>query len=467
LNRALAVSAAAIACVLAACGGELSAGIEGSGAPVASSVVTSVGTITGFGSIIVDDVEYATSGAQIRIDDEPAAESQLRIGEVVTIKGTLNPNGTTGTATDVSFSSDARGPVTQVDAAAGTFVVLGQTIRVTDDTLFDASLPASDLSALNAAVVQISGFANAAGDLVASRIDRAAPGQDQQVRGIAKSVDASAHTFRVNGLTVDYTAANVAGVIAEGSVVTVRGNSLARSGALLATRVTVSSSGGGVGGKANERGQVEGLIASFTSNNDFVVNGQRVATDANTQFVLHGVTLGLNVQVKVKGTFNAAGVLLANKVEVKQKSSSMVRGVVDSITNGALSVLGLTVATSADTVFEDRSSENARVFRLGDLRAGDYVEVRASPDASSGALDAVLVVRGESENRVHLQGVALGVAEPGFTVLGVSVVTNAQTHFVGGDGAAEFFSGAAARTVKVRGTLSGKVLIAEQIQLTK
>src|SRR5262249_25946903 len=97
-----------VAGLCASCGGEETAGIEGSGAPVATSVVTT-GRITGFGSIIVDGVEYATSGATIRIDDQSATEAQLHVGDVVTIKGTLNSDGVSGAAMDVSFTADARG----------------------------------------------------------------------------------------------------------------------------------------------------------------------------------------------------------------------------------------------------------------------------------------------------------------------------------------------------------------------
>ena len=471
-NRALAFTAAALASMLAACGGDQTAGIEGSGAPVASSGVTTVGTITGFGSVIVDDVEYATSAAQIRIDDQPATESQLRIGQIVTVKGTLDASGTKGSASEVSFSSDARGPVANVSATNGTFVLLGQTVHVTDDTLFDQSFQTQNISALQVgAGVQVSGFANSAGDLVASRIDRAETNEDQQVRGIAKSVDTGQRTFHVNALTIDYSAANVSGALAKGAAVTVRGSSLSASGVLRATRVTVTSAGGGVGGALNERGQVEGLISSFGSSSDFVVDNQRIATDANTQFVLHGVTLRVNVQVKVKGTFNADGVLLASKVEAKQKSSGVIRGVVDSIANGRFNVLGLAVASSATTAFEDRSSEQARVFRLTDLRVGDYVEVRGTTDASGSTLDATFVARDTSDSRAQLRGVASNVAAPSFTVLGVSVVTNPQTQFqgLGGgiDGAAQFFSEAANHTVNVQGTLSGNVLLAAQVQLVK
>src|SRR5690242_12566232 len=66
--------AATAACCLSACGGEDMAGIQGSGAPVAAGV-TSVGAISGFGSVFLGGVEYDTSAAQVRIDDLSGTEA--------------------------------------------------------------------------------------------------------------------------------------------------------------------------------------------------------------------------------------------------------------------------------------------------------------------------------------------------------------------------------------------------------
>ena len=87
----------------------------------------------------------------------------------------------------------------------------------------------------------------------------------------AGSIDTTARTFRINTLTVDYSAATVNGALANASPVIVRGNSVNSSGVLVATRVQVV---GGTGAAANDNGRIEGLITSFTSNADFSVNGE-------------------------------------------------------------------------------------------------------------------------------------------------------------------------------------------------
>jgi len=65
--------------------------------------------------------------------------------------------------------------------------------------------------------------------------------------------------------------------------------------------------------------------------------------------------------------------------------------------------------------------------------------------------------------------VVTSVANPNFTVLGVSVATDSQTQFIGmgnqAKAAPEFFGQALNQPVRVRGTLNGTVFSADQAQL--
>ncbi|HVQ12749.1 MAG TPA: DUF5666 domain-containing protein, partial [Vicinamibacterales bacterium] len=334
LNRRI-IALAIAACALVACGADQVAGIQGTGNPVASGV-TSVGPISGFGSVIQGGVEYTTTGAQIRIDDQSGTEPQLRIGQVVVIKGSVNPDGATGNATEVTFISDLRGPAGQIDLAAATFTVLGQTVRVDDSTLFDDGIQPASLEGLQAGTaVQVSGIANATGDIVAARVDLSVTGL--QVKGVVSSLDAAAHTFVINSLTVSYGNITPAGTLANGSTVVVRGIAIA-NGALVATQVQVI---GALSAVTNDRGNLDGLITRFISSADVTVLGQRVITDGSTVFALGGALLGVDVPVRVRGTFNASGALVASRVEVKAKNLSLVRGLVDAVSsaNKTLTVL--------------------------------------------------------------------------------------------------------------------------------
>jgi len=495
------------AVVLISCGGEQMAGIQGSGVTTpADASGTAVGAITAFGSIFVNGVEYSTAGAEITIDDQSGTEEQLRVGQIVTIKGRVSDDDRTGIATEVSFVPDTRGAIAQLNTSAGMFVVLGQTVQVTDTTVLSDSIQPANIEGLHAGdVVEISGFADSAGNLVASRIDIESSGALLQVKGTVAGLDTNAQTFHINDLTVDYSGIALQGTLANGTMVSVKGTAAAPTGPLQASSIKTLPS---VAGAANERGDVQGLITSFTSQADFVVNGQRVATDAQTQFILHDRTLGVNLLVKVKGTFNGAGVLVATKVEAKPQgsgqgngdagadengsgngngsggsgsetanaggnqspsaSADIVRGLIDSVSGNALKVLGVSVTTTPDTTFNDRSQQHLRTLGVKDLRAGDYIEVRgvASP---SQELRANVVERDKAESRSYLQGLATRVAAPELSVLGITVTTDAQTHFMGAQndakGADEFFDQVANHVVKVRGTFAAGVLLADQVQI--
>lgn len=312
MDRATQILIAATALVLTSCGPGQVAGIEGSGAP---APVTATGPVTGFGSIFVNGVEYTTTGAQIQIDDQPGLESQLAIGEIVTVTGTLNANNLTGTATAVTFSGNALGPVTSVSAPTDTFVVLGQTVAVTHTTTFDPNIqPAGIAGITSGARVEVSGFPDSSGQILASRIQLAPASTTLRVEGVVQGLNASTSAFQINALSVDYSGAMLNGTttLANGSLVEAEGSSLSAGGALLATTVTVLPQRGGA---PDSRGEVEGVITAFTSISDFVVNGQLVTTSASTQFNLNGIPLGVNVRVDVEGSFDSSGTLVATSVE--------------------------------------------------------------------------------------------------------------------------------------------------------
>lgn len=314
MHRATTILCAATALLLTSCGpGSQTAGIEGSGAP---APITATGPVTGFGSIFVNGVEYTTTGAQFQIDDQPGTESQLAIGEIVTVTGTLNADDVTGIATDVTFSGNVLGPVTNLSAPTGTFEVLGQTVAVTGTTIFDPNIqPAGIASIRNADRVEVSGFPDSSGQILASRIQLAPAGSTLRVEGVVQGLDSSTKVFQMNSLAVDYNAATLNGTLSNGSLVEVQGSSVSARDTLIATAVTVLPRPAGA---PNSRGEVEGIITTFTSIGDFVVNGQHVTTSASTQFFLNGIPLGVNVRVDVEGSYDSSGTLVATSVEAGQ-----------------------------------------------------------------------------------------------------------------------------------------------------
>lgn len=214
--------------VLVACGGddETVAGIDSRGTPVA---VVSKGTITGFGSIIVNGVRFDTANASIDIDGNPGTQSDLKVGHVVVVRGTINDDGTDAVADAVSFDDLVEGPISAIDTTAGTITVLGQLIVINDDTSFDNDILPASIDGLDINdTVEVSGFILADGSISATRIERKSAGSEFEVTGHVSNLTAT--TFQINDLTVDFSAAQLddfpAGSPENEQRVEVKGNSL-------------------------------------------------------------------------------------------------------------------------------------------------------------------------------------------------------------------------------------------------
>lgn len=435
-NSVLIAWTAAAALALTGCGGSSSgggtAGIDRTGTPV----TTAFGPVTAFGSVVVNGVRYDTTNAQFRVDDNPGSQSDLAVGDVVLVRGTVDSNGTTGTATSVFFDDLVQGPIGAIDAAAGTFLALGQTVRVGAETSFDDRIQGGSLAGLAVGmIVEVSGLGESDGSIRATRIEPKPAGTELELTGVVSAHDAFARRFSINAQVVDYSAVNLlqdfpAAGIANGQTVEVKGGAVT-GGVWRPARIELEANN--LAGAAGERREVEGFITRFASATDFTLAGLAVTTNAQTVFTGGAVTnLGLNVKAEVEGTLDAAGVLVATRIDIRRSSAVRVAAVVDSVNvvGGAFVVLGLTVRVDALTRLEDQSSQQVRPFGLANLFAGDYVEVRGvEQPAGSGELLAALVERDDADPDTELQGFVQSVSRPSLTILGVTIGTDARTGF--------------------------------------
>ncbi len=434
-----------------------------------------VGPIDGFGSVIVNGVRFDTSDATFLVNGSAGSQSDLSVGQVVVVVGTFDDDGLNGVADRVEFDDAVKGPIEagSIDTAAGLFRVLGQTIQVTNSTLFDDSIqPPSMLGLSDDDLVEVSGLPDADGRIVATRIEDAA-GSEFEITGLVSALDVGMSTFRINNLTVDYSAAQLddfpGGQISDGDLVEVDGNSFGVNGELLATRVEYK--GDIVGDDDLEVGdeiEIEGIITAFSSSSDFGISGLRVLTDGDT--VYEGGTaadLGLNVRIEAEGDFAGNGTLLADKIEFKQDDDLRISGIVESVDTGAgtLQVMGIEIRTEPGTSYEDDLLDQQN-FGLGDLRPNvDYVEIRGFND--NGNFVASQLERDEEDDD-SVRGIGANVSAPTLTVQGVPVLTDGNTEFEDDDTtitAADFFAAAAGRLVDVRGTWDGTQLVAERAEL--
>lgn len=388
----------------------------GGGGSAAPQKASAKGVITGFGSVFVNGVEYDTVGSSVVMDDASAAESDLQIGMVVTVNGTINSGGATGTAGTVTFADNLEGPVSGLySAQSKTFAVMGQIVMVNGDTMYQNVSDAS-LLAVND-MVEVSGFPDGNGVTLATRIEKkstvfSAGTTTVELKGNVSGLTGA--VFSINGLGIDASGAALPPGLANGSFVEVRGTLAAAAGPMTATFLEIEPM---FNGGEGEHVEVEGIVTDYVSNASFKVNG--VPVDGSAL----GMTIANNMMVEVEGTM-AGGVLVAGKSELEIESTILLEGDVTAVGAGTVTVLGQTAAVTAATQYQDNSAAGIRSFSLANISAGDHVSVSAYQGA--GGIVAAKIERGNASSQAQLKGIVSAAAPTSsLTILGVGVDTSA------------------------------------------
>lgn len=455
--------------VFAGCGGSSSGGAAATPSATTPPVGgigrngIAVGPISTFGSVVVNGVRYDTSTASFTIDDASGTEDDLRVGDVVTVTGTIDDNGTTGTAETVTFDDSVKGPVESVDIVGSQLVVLGQTVLVRPETSFDDGFATPSLEGVNVGqLVEVSGQIDANGNIVATRLEPKPAGTQFEVHGTVSNLDSANMRFNINNLVVDYSSATLdnfpGGQISNGDFVEAKGTSLGAASELLAAQVELESLVPGA--TDGDRVEIEGFITRFASAQDFDVAGLPVTTNASTTFVGGAAAdLGLNIKVEAEGDIDANGVLVATKVDIRRSKAVRMIATADSVdaANNSLVVLGITVTVDALTRLEDKSNADVDPLTLADVNAGDYLEIRGSEfPAGSGTILATIFEREDPDTETILQGFVESVSDPSIVILGVTVNTSGAIFRDVNDtpiSAADFFNQVAPNSlVKVKGS---------------
>lgn len=468
LNKLVKIYGLALTFAIAGCGGgsETFAGIDAGGTP---APVVSIGTISGFGSVIVNGVRYDTASAAITVEGSPATQSDLKVGQVVVVHGTLDSDSITGSATSISFEDLVEGPVGVLDPPVpGTIAVLSQFVIIDADTSFDDTISPPSIEGLAVGdVVEVSGFFLADGSISATRIEKKAAGEEFEVTGLVSNL--SGTTFQINNLVVDFSEAQIdnfpAGAPEEGQRVEAKGT-LGASDELLATRVEFK--GNDLLADEGDRIEIEGFITRFASAADFDVDGVPVSTTGSTVYENGSeAVLDLNRKVEVEGTLDANGVVVAAKVEFKRANFIRIEGLVEAVSGSAITIFGVEISVDVLTRFEDQSLLDLEIFSINDIGIGDYLETRGYEDATR--VIATIVERRDFQGEVAIRGFVDDVLKPGFTILKVLILTSADTAFSDNEDqpitADAFFAQALGHLVEGKGTPNNGGILATEVEL--
>ena len=372
LSLAAVLALVLLATVLPGCGGVDSGGTG----QTAEDPSTTSGRITGFGSVIVNGIRFDDSQA-IVIDDDGVMHprSDLRLGMVIEVQGRLRGNSGQGTASQIQFGHEIAGPVESVDGPGSQLVVLGQTVRVDVDTLFDG-YAAGLADVLAGQLVAVHGFYDSsAGRYTATRIERRSSLAQYTLRGRISGLQGPpVRNFSIGAALIDYSSVAPASLptLANGLSVRVSLNTTAVSGRWVASSVHTSQRNF----HDSDEAEVEGHVSGFVSSANFLVAGLPVDASGPGVSVRHGTLADLanGVRVEVEG-FMRGGVLVASAVDFKRggQQEFELHGQVESINAGAQTLVlrGVTVAWNGSTRF--------LAGNVGNLVVGADLEVRGTP----------------------------------------------------------------------------------------
>lgn len=467
LSRLVTWIAASATLAIAACGGGgSSGGIGGTGGGGGGIGGTGIayGTITAFGSVWVNGVEYETTNTTFKTDDNPdggGRQDDLRVGMVVRVDGSISGK----TAATITEDDSVKGLVEQV-IDANRMVVMGQTIQIDSTTRFENGVVpvAGDR-------VEIHGLIAGDGVIAAGYVERktTAPTPPFAVKGIVKNQNTSNQTFQVGTLTVQYASATIGDMPAgswNGLQVDIKGSSCGGvspvCGSLVATKVEPA----GANVASAPQAEIEGVVVAVTANG-FTIGNQQVVTTANTRYE-GGVAADVIVGTKVEAEGSISnGVLTATKVSFRD--AVRIEGDIASINGNDLTITGLTGVTVSLTSF----TELKDVASAGALQVGNHLRLRGKLGDNNKMVATRLELRSVSPDvKVELQAPAQAITpETSVQLLGITIATPStgmQYRDINDAAITRSAFFAAARVnglIKANGSLSGAAVTWNELEL--
>ena len=395
------------------------------------------GVVGGFGSIYVNGVRYSTDTAEFVNDDNESlinGEQHLEVGHYVWIEGTINDDGATGVANVVIYDVNLKGAVSIIDPPNRSFTVLGRTVKINRDTIFDNDFAIAELSGLTVGEnVEVSGFDQPDGSLLATRIELqnlSAPAE-LKVEGIVTQVNLLNRTLLIGTQAIDFSNAVINFSPSKQQWIEVYGD-LDLQNVIIARVIQVEAHQTDYGlaatnspntSKSNTRISVEGSVTEVNAGSGFSVNDYPVITSASTLYIGGSHTdVKLASRVLIQGQRSAdLQTLIADHVYIRFPENLQIEGLVTAIdrTTNQFDVAGITVAVQTTTQMEDATGVDRR-FRTQQLVVGDFVEV--SGQYNGNLLIAYRIGRDDNDddlddyagNTIVTQGVQYHVDDDGF-----------------------------------------------------
>jgi len=436
----------------------------------------SVGVITGFGSVYVNDIKYETNDTTVTLDGAPASESALRVGMIVSLKGSINNDGVTGTASSIAFEDNVEGVVLANNIIdSNRLDIMGQIVIVDNDTIFESQVTTvtslAEIQVDN--IVEVSGYTSGDGTIYATRVEvkqaQYTSGEEMEVEGLATNVTAT--HFNIGRLTFSYTNTVLEDFdgqdFVEGALVEVTTSQAINGLEAIADKVEFKKANETIDSNTSVKNvELEGVISvSVNAQDEFQLNSQLVRLTTSTVFEQGDKTaLIKGARADVEGSIQD-GVLIATEIEVKQQSSSQIAGSISAINTAMqiITVAGQDVQINSSTRLQDEDDDSnddeRRYFNFSNLRINDYVEISGYTDTSSNLLIATKLERDEPEDAGDTNGWELEDVIDSIDLPNNTIIVGGQEVNIAGI----VFTGQAGDSVELEGNIVDGVWIATDI----
>ena len=290
---------------LTGCGGGGSSSTTASSPGTGGTGIYTQGSISGFGSVILNGIRFDDTAATVQVDGVTATSADLRLGMVAAVQGERGADVTLGTASSIEVWSVAQGVVSQV--ISGQFTLAGMTVQTDSATVFDGL--SSDASLVSGMRVTVWGLqAGADGrSWKATRVLQPATNTTVVSTGL---VSVAGSQRSLNGLLLT---GSVVGNLTAGQLVRVQGTLSSDGDSLEVASFKLQSPA--AGSQPQGEIEIEGLVTAMPSASRLMLGSIEVDTRSAIYSPL-GAQITLGARVEVYGTWQQ-GVIQASKVELQ------------------------------------------------------------------------------------------------------------------------------------------------------
>ncbi|PAV25814.1 hypothetical protein CF392_09185 [Tamilnaduibacter salinus] len=428
----LSVLTGTLSVLLVGCGGAGSGGgsvadggIRGTG--------SSVGPVSGFGSVFVNGVRFETDG-RVSSDDGLGREDQLSEGMIVRIRGEWRSDDQ-GVASDVRYDDTLRGPLSAAswdDAErTGSLTVLDQSVVLDGQTVFRGADPVTLASAPADYVVRVSGWRQADGRFRASYVGArgvaGAPFDDLTEVEIEGDVaNLTQETFTLGGRTVvfgDGALDDDIESLENGLSVEVEG-SLQSDGAILGSEIEPDDRTRYFG--SDEDFELTGPVTEAAQNGQLAVSDIPVRIDDRTELDddLLPADLQPGLLVSVEGDLSD-DIVRAEEIKRREGDAELEASVLSiDRAAGVMNVGGVSVRLSTVSIITGDDDDR---LTLSSLSTGDLLEIEGIQRRDEGGfLEALTIDRDDDDDEAswELEGRVSDAEDNAITVLGVRIQSN-------------------------------------------